>query len=73
MTHPQLMTSFHRHHDNGIFDSICKRCFVTIASVRDERQLSPLERTHVCDPVRVYQLENGVGKTYQPFVVGHKD
>ncbi len=60
MAYSNLTTSFHRHNDNGTFDSICKRCFLTIASVRDEQQLAPFERAHACNPIRLYQLQNGL-------------
>lgn len=46
----------HRHHRNGIIDSICSECLLTIASARDEVDLARHERSHLCDPVHLYQL-----------------
>lgn len=40
----------HRYNPNGTCDSICPRCFQTIATVRDEAQLPRIESQHVCDP-----------------------
>jgi len=63
----------HRTNENGTVKSTCRQCSIDIASVRDERQLASLEHTHVCDPVRVYQLQNGVKHTFQPRPVELKD
>jgi hypothetical protein len=49
-------TSFaHRLNGNGTHDSICTSCFVTVANLRDESELAPHERNHICDPVLFYQ------------------
>jgi len=40
----------HRHNPDGTWDSICPCCFQTIATVRDEAKLLPIEREHVCEP-----------------------
>lgn len=40
----------HRTNPNATFDSICTRCFQTIANVRDEATLQKSEVEHVCDP-----------------------
>ena len=46
----------HRHNDDELWDSICLSCFGTVVSLRDESQLAPHERAHLCDPFRLYQL-----------------
>jgi hypothetical protein len=38
-----------RNRDSSI-DSICKKCFATIASAGSEEELVALEEKHVCDP-----------------------
>jgi len=50
-------TSFvHRFDQNGNHESICRGCFVTIASLRDEAELARHERDHLCDPKRLYRV-----------------
>jgi hypothetical protein len=39
----------HRHNSDGSHDSICLRCFRTIASEADEARLMEAEDVHVCD------------------------
>ena len=46
----------HRNNTNGNHDSICNGCFLTVATASEEFELAPLEDSHVCDPVRVYQV-----------------
>jgi hypothetical protein len=46
-------------------DSICSDCLVTIASAKDEDALAQLERAHVCDPVRLYQLGADPSRRFQ--------
>jgi len=49
--------NFHRrHHETGAIDSICLRCFMTVGSGQDERQLLMLERVHSCDPIQLNQV-----------------
>jgi hypothetical protein len=53
---PQQPSFPHRINSNGFHDSICSRCHLTIASARNETDLSELEQRHVCNPIRLYQL-----------------
>jgi len=46
----------HRINANGTHDSICRGCFATVASVRDEAELAQHEGDHVCDPLLRYRL-----------------
>jgi hypothetical protein len=39
----------HRLNQNGTFDSICPKCFVTVANAIHEADLARFERCHVCD------------------------
>jgi hypothetical protein len=43
----------HRHNSDGTVDSICVKCFSTIATDRDETALREFEQHHVCDPNRL--------------------
>jgi len=40
----------HRPNKDGSHDSICTRCYATVASVSDEGELTSHERAHVCVP-----------------------
>lgn len=49
-----LRPSFLRHvNTNGIVDSVCRNCYVTVASATKESELEEPERTHVCNPYLV--------------------
>ena len=39
----------HRVNLDGSWDSICTRCFLTIAHCKTEKELAEVERKHVCD------------------------
>jgi hypothetical protein len=43
--HPDFV---HRLNDNGTVDSICLRCFVTVASLPKELNLEEKENAHAC-------------------------
>ena len=40
----------HRRNQDGTLDSICRECFITVATSRREVDLERSERTHACDP-----------------------
>jgi len=46
----------HRHNVDGTYDSICVRCFVTIAHVSIEAELTEFEASHTCDPIHLYRV-----------------
>lgn len=46
----------YRHNEDGSHDSICMGCLATVASVMSEGLLARHEATHVCSPIRLYQL-----------------
>ena len=56
------MTSFisfaRRRNENSTIDSICTRCYQTIASGDNEGALEGAERGHSCDPNGEYCLTN---------------
>jgi hypothetical protein len=64
MTYQANPTFPHRHNKNGVIDSICSECLVTVASARDEDELRRLEQAHVCSPVRLYQLGSDPGRRF---------
>jgi hypothetical protein len=39
----------HRTNPDGTFDSICPKCFVTVANAIHEMDLARFERCHVCE------------------------
>ena len=46
----------YRHNEDGSHDSICMGCLATVASVMSEGLLARHEATHICSPIRLYQL-----------------
>jgi hypothetical protein len=38
----------HRHNRDGTFDSICLKCFLTVAHTETEAELLAYDRVHVC-------------------------
>ena len=47
----------HRRNQDGSFDSICPRCFRTIANSQAEDNLAQTESRHTCDPVDLINPE----------------
>ena len=47
----------HRHNPDGTCETICSRCFQTIATVRDEAEFPTIEREHVCNPLLLERFE----------------
>lgn len=41
----------HRINEDGSIDSICRDCFVTIATARSRADLEFEERRHACEPM----------------------
>jgi hypothetical protein len=39
----------HRRNRDGTWDSICKKCFLTVAHCKTESELAASEKTHVCN------------------------
>ena len=66
MAGPDYSIFRHQHNENDTFDSICTQCYLTIASANDEQHLFLLERIHVCDPVRLYEITSGTWPLYLP-------
>jgi hypothetical protein len=49
----------HRRNPDGSYDSICTVCLATVATAQREEQLYPRELSHVCDPTRRYNINEG--------------
>jgi hypothetical protein len=64
MASQDYSTYRHRHNENGTFDSICPHCYLTVACASNEQNLFILERIHVCDPVRLYEIASGTWPLY---------
>jgi hypothetical protein len=47
----------HRQNRDGSFDSICRRCLLTVANTRNEADLARYEQYHVCNPSFIIQRE----------------
>jgi hypothetical protein len=47
---PHISQFVHRKNEDGTFDSICRSCFVTVATARFESELEGEEHDHICDP-----------------------
>jgi hypothetical protein len=58
----------HRLKDSH-YESICRVCFRTIASSRDESELAIEEEKHVCDPWDVERMSRAVDLTLTPYEV----
>jgi hypothetical protein len=49
MAYEQEESFSHRFNQDGSIDSICRRCFATVATVKSESELKRPEKDHVCD------------------------
>ena len=47
----------HRLNKNGTIDSICRDCYITVATARRELELWRAECDHVCDSARLEYYE----------------
>lgn len=47
---------YHRLNRDGTHDSICCRCYLTVATVDQESSLATREESHVCDPLQGYVI-----------------
>lgn len=60
MAQPARALFYHRQNKEGSYDSICTVCMTTVATVRNEEGLCPRELVHVCNPIRLYQVREGL-------------
>ena len=73
MTYLENSTYRHRTNRDGTFDSICPRCYRTIASADKEQHLFMAERIHECDPLRLDELAPGTRPQSLPTVAQAND
>ena len=65
------LTSFaHRRNFDGSYDSICTKCFATVAMAEKEEELSPAESAHLCDPSALYLVNQGSIPVRIPMLLG---
>lgn len=58
-----------RTNTNGMMDSICRQCFVTVATARNETDLDEPEQCHVCNPMLLKRWkEMGEGRRDEEFL-----
>ena len=50
----------HRRNKDGSFNSICLRCFATVASHRTEEELKDKDKNHVCVKSVLSERDNHV-------------
>ncbi len=53
----------HRDNADGMIDSFCRKCFVTVASSQWEADLERAEINHKCDPILLERLAEILGKS----------
>ncbi len=56
MTDQAKHTFPHRHNKDGVIESICSECLLTVAAVTVELELAQHEAAHVCNPIRLHLL-----------------
>jgi hypothetical protein len=54
---PERLKFAHRPNADGTIDSICPRCFLTIATATKEADLLQSEMGHDCDPQLIARYE----------------
>lgn len=66
---PVSLKFVHRSNRNGTTDSICRECFVTVATSIWEADLDRSERAHVCDPWTVKRFKGLVKAEHRAAVL----
>jgi hypothetical protein len=51
MTQTFTLQFVHRLNEDGTIDSICRNCFVTVATERSHSVIEREERRHICHPL----------------------
>jgi hypothetical protein len=57
---PLVSFARRQNHDSSI-DSICTKCYQTIASKSSAHDLDPMEQSHMCDPNGEFNYQNHMG------------
>lgn len=66
---PAGMNFAHRSNRNGTTDSICRRCFATVATATWEAELDVAERGHACEPWTLQGVKKPVEPVGRPRLV----
>ncbi len=56
----------HRRNYDGTVDSICKRCYLTVARAYREMDLTQLEVRHICQPVERRRATRIAHRVFEP-------
>ena len=62
----RTITCTRRRNGDGTIDSICNRCFLTIARAYNPVDLTELEQRHVCQPSERRRTVRIVYRIYDP-------
>jgi hypothetical protein len=49
----------HRRNQDGEYESICRTCFATVATAKNEAELLTFEKAHTCDAMQLYYTSQG--------------
>jgi hypothetical protein len=52
----------HRINEDGSIDSICRDCFVTVATARSTSDLEDGEHEHACEPALIQRYKKVVAR-----------
>ena len=58
MAAPAIIFFPHRNNRDGSFDSICTKCFATVASAQTDAALAVYDKKHICDPTVLFDQAN---------------
>jgi hypothetical protein len=50
---------FHRIMQDSTIESVCMKCFQTIAQGRNETEIREIEKVHSCTPLREFHRRRG--------------
>ena len=59
MAQSPILVFPHRFNSDGTIDSICSRCFATVATEGKESDLKEAEDAHVCSDADLYRASRG--------------
>ena len=58
MAQTSTLQFIHRLNEDGTIDSVCRNCFVTVATALSKTGLERGEREHRCDPLLLERYKN---------------
>ena len=54
----------HRTNTDGVIDSFCRKCLITVASSQWEAELERAEGTHHCDPIQLEYIQGALDRPH---------